>query len=61
MHNEIRAKEALQAELQNRVGEAETKAKDLEMSFDNLCGILFLSLTVALNLRGYLMPYLSAF
>lgn len=37
MHDEIREKEALQAELQNRVGEAETKAKDLEMSFDNLC------------------------
>lgn len=57
MHDEILGKEALLAELQNRVDEAGTKAKDLKMSFENLCGILFLSLTVVLNIRGYLMPY----
>lgn len=57
VHDEIREKEALLTKFKDRVYEAGNKAADLKMSFENLCGILFLFLIYKFSFSGYFMPY----
>ena len=47
--------------VQSRVNEAGTKAKDLKMSLESLCGILFLYSIVMFSLSGSFMPYFSIY
>lgn len=41
LHEEIREKETLLEKLESRVNEAGAKAQDLKVSFENLCGTIF--------------------